>query len=64
MTDIRLTVLLGGPRFPQIEHGDHDRPSETPEWVPQDGESLADALRRLPEETIRERGVAVLPGIG
>ena len=35
-----------------------------PEWGPLDGESLADALRRLPEEAIMERGAAVLPGIG
>ena len=62
MTDIRLTVLLGGPRFPQIEQGIGHALGD-PEWAPQDGESLADALRRLPESTILERGAAVLPGI-
>ena len=62
MTDIRLTVLLSGPRFPQIEQGIGQALGD-PEWAPRDGESLADALRRLPEETIMERGVAVLPGI-
>ena len=63
MTDVRLTVLLSGPRFPQIEHGIRQALGD-PEWALRDGESLADALRRLPEEIIRERGVAVLPGIG
>lgn len=62
MTDIRLTVLLSGPRFPQIEQGIRQA-LDDPEWAPRDGESLADALRRLPEETIMERGSAVLPGI-
>ena len=62
MTDIRLTVLLGGPRFPQIEQEIRQALGD-PEWAPRDGESLADALRRLPEEAILERGAAVLPGI-
>ena len=62
MTDIRLTVLLGGPRFPQIEQGIRQALGD-PGWAPRADESLADALRRLPEETILERGASALPGI-
>ena len=62
MTDVRLTVLLGGPRFPKIEQGIRQALGD-PGWAPGDGESLADALRRLPEETILERGASTLPGI-
>ena len=62
MTDVRLTVLLGGPRFPQIER-EIGQALGDPEWAPRDGESLADALRRLPEDAILERGASVLPGI-
>ena len=62
MTDLRLTVLLGGPRFPRIEQGIGQALDE-PGWAPREGESLADAIRRLSEQTVLERGVAFLPGI-
>ena len=62
MTDVRLTVLLGGPRFPRVEEGIRLALGD-PNWAPRGDESLADALRRLPEETVLERGASVLPGI-
>ena len=62
MSDLRLTLLLGGPRFPKIEQGIRQA-LDDPDWSPREGESLADAIRRLPERTILERGAAFLPEI-
>ena len=60
MTDVRLTLLLSAPRFPELEEalrtalGDVFR-----NWGPaMERETLADALRRVEEPRVRRLGLA------
>jgi hypothetical protein len=61
MTDIRLTVLLSGPKFPGLEQGIRAALGDA-DWSPADGESLADALRRLEERDVRQKGLIFMNG--
>ena len=56
MTDVRLTVLLSGCRFPQIEESIGRALDNDPRWTLGEGDSLADALRRLPESLVVGKG--------
>ena len=62
MTDVRLTVLLCGPEFPDLEDGLR-LALQDPDWAPQNGESLADAIRRIPEQLVLSRGLEHMAGI-
>ena len=62
MTDVRLTVLLSAPKFPVLEQalrtalGDRN-------WGPTtEGETLADALRRVEEPRVRRLGLTHVRG--
>ena len=63
MTDVRLTVLLSAPRFPALEHALRTALNDR-NWGPAMGrETLADALRRVDESTVRRIGLAhIRPG--
>ena len=63
MTDVRLTVLLCGPEFPELETGIRSA-LQDPNWAPQNGESLAEAIRRIPEQSVLNRGLEHMSGIG
>ena len=60
MTDVRLTVLLRAPRIRSLENAFQEAlRNEAPDWVPGvRGGTLADALRRVDESTIRRVGWA------
>ena len=60
MTDVRLTVLLRAPRIRALENAFREGlRNEAPDWVPGvRGGTLADALRRVDEPTIRRVGWA------
>ena len=60
MTDVRLTVLLRAPRFLALEYALREALQEDePNWMPgaTRGETLAGALRRLEESTVRTVGL-------
>ena len=61
MTDVRLTVLLGGCGFPHIENNIRRALDDDPLWNPEQGDSLADALRRLPESLVVDKGMRFMP---
>ena len=58
MTDVRLTVLLRAPRFRALEYALKRALSEdAPDWDLAGNETLAGALRRLDESTVRRVGL-------
>lgn len=61
MKDIRLTVLLSDPEIPTIEEGIRGA-LDQPNWHPQEGQSLADALRELDEAVVLRRGITLIWG--
>ena len=58
MTDVRLTVLLRAPRFRALEYAlKRSLADEVPDWDLEGNETLAGALRRLDELTVRKVGL-------
>ena len=60
MTDVRLTVLLGAPEFPLLERALRAALDDQYWGANLEGESLADALRRLEEPVVRHRGLSLM----
>ena len=58
MTDVRLTVLLRGPRFRALEYAlKQSLSADAPNWDLVGSETLAGALRRLDESMVRKVGL-------
>ena len=58
MTDVRLTVLLRAPRFRALEFAlKQSMAANAIDWDLKEGETLAGALRRLDESTVRTVGL-------
>ena len=58
MTDVRLTVLLRAPRFRALEYAlKQALTADAPDWDLDGSETLAGALRRLDESTVRKVGL-------
>ena len=58
MTDVRLTVLLRAPRFRALEYAlKQSLTADAPDWGLDGSETLAGALRRLDESTVRTVGL-------
>ena len=53
MSEVRLTILISAPHIPTLEH-DLTHAVNDPNWGRREGESLADAIRRLDESTVRQ----------
>ena len=63
MKEVRLTVLLSGCRFPGIENSIETALGDDPAFAQalEQGDSLADALRRLPERLVLDKGERFMP---
>jgi len=62
MTDVRMTVLVCDPGFPDLENCLGQAWNGKSTWERRKGESLADSLRRLPEPEIRGLALSELEG--
>ena len=61
MTDVRLTVLLSGSRMPDIELAIRTA-LEDDSWGPRGDETLAEALRLIPEDSVVGPGLELILG--
>ena len=60
MKDVRMTLLISAPHLPTLEGQLKKALPEEKGWAIEEGETLAGALRRLPEPDIRQLATAIM----